>query len=159
MRRSPRPRCNARIGGSVRRTTRPQMSGPAMGRAAVTSRVSTVIVAVRLLLALGKLLRNVGVDALIGLVKRDFAGYCLTEPADRRVEDQAVVGISLQPVGQRCQAADALAEHRKRLLGERARRGIIDTGGGKAEMARYEQRATIKFAQHILAGQIVHHPA
>src|SRR6266568_9029651 len=110
MRRSPSTRCSARIGPSLTRTTTPQMSNPAMGRAVAARCVSTVIASGRSFLSLGDLLRDVGIDPLVGLLERGFAGHRLTNPADHRVEYQTIVGISLQPEGQRRHAADALAE-------------------------------------------------
>src|SRR5882724_11195226 len=82
-----------------------------------------------LLLALGNLLADVGLDPLVGLVRLRFARNHLTDAADHGAEHDAVEDITLQLVGQWRNRADFLAEGRQRRLGQRACRGIVDSLG------------------------------
>ena len=79
-----------------------------------------------LLVALGDLLLDVGRDALVGLVERRLAGDRLAEPADHRVEDDAVVDVALQLVGDRRESATPSPKTFSAALACGLRRWIVD---------------------------------
>src|SRR5215212_8144066 len=109
-------------------------------------------------IALGDLLLDIGRDALVGLVKRGLAGDGLAEPADHRVEDDAIVDIALQPVGDRREARDPLTEHLERGLGLRRGLLVLEPLLCEPDVARDEERALVELRRDLLARKILDQP-
>ena len=106
------------------------------------------------LVALGNLLLDIGRDALVGLVQRRLAGDRLTEPADHRIEDHAVVR-TLQLVGDRGELRHAFAEDLEGRLALGRGVLVLEPLLGEAKMARYEQRPFVELLGNLIAGKIL----